>query len=57
MTSNRQRNVLDDLVSGFDRGLRTIMGTHQASRPNPAENFEEGELTARANPRSGTYAG
>jgi ubiquinone biosynthesis monooxygenase Coq7 len=45
MTSNRQNNVMDDLISGFDRGLRTIMGTHQASRPNPAENFEEGELT------------
>ena len=45
MTSNIQKNVMDELVSGFDRGLRTIMGTHQSSRPNPAENCEEGELT------------
>jgi ubiquinone biosynthesis monooxygenase Coq7 len=45
MTANRQNNAMDELIAGFDRGLRTIMGTHQASRPNPAENCAEGELT------------
>ena len=45
MTSNRQNNVLNELISGFDRGLRTITGTHQAARPNPAEKCAESQLT------------
>ena len=45
MTSIRHSNLLDDLISGFDRGLRTVTGTHQVSRPNPADKVEEGPMS------------
>jgi hypothetical protein len=42
MTSNRQKNVMDELVSGFDRGLRTIMGTHQSPDPTLQKTAKRG---------------
>jgi ubiquinone biosynthesis monooxygenase Coq7 len=35
----------DDLITGFDRALRTLTGTVTSQRPSPAENRPEGPLT------------
>ena len=37
--------MLDDLVIGFDRALRTITGHATSSRPTPGANIVDGELT------------
>lgn len=41
---NRRRVGIDGLIAGFDRGLRTLTGVHQASRPNPGDEVAEAEL-------------
>ena len=43
--SLRQTHPLDGLITGFDRGLRTLTGVHQAARPNPADPVPEAELS------------
>jgi ubiquinone biosynthesis monooxygenase Coq7 len=35
----------DDLITGFDRALRTLTGTVTSQRPSPAEDRPEGPLT------------
>ena len=45
--AQRHSSLLDGLISGFDRGLRTLAGVHQASRPNPGGHVAEAELTAQ----------
>ncbi len=35
---------VDHLIESFDRGLRTLTGSHDAHRPNPAASFAEAEL-------------
>lgn len=45
-SSNRQRDPMDDLIAGFDRGLRTLTGGHQAARPNPGADIAEASLSA-----------
>ena len=50
MGSSRTRHYpashgVDEWITGFDRGLRTLTGTHQAARPNPAEDMAEADLT------------
>ena len=43
----RQINPLDTIISQFDATIKTLTGTpHTTSRPYPAENTEEVELTA-----------
>jgi ubiquinone biosynthesis monooxygenase Coq7 len=37
--------MLDDLIVGFDRALRTLSGVAVAARPNPARELPESELT------------
>jgi ubiquinone biosynthesis monooxygenase Coq7 len=37
--------MLDDLVIGFDRALRTISGHATSARPTPGANIVDGELT------------
>ena len=41
----RERHPLDGLIAGFDRGLRTLAGVHQSSRPNPGGDIPEANLT------------
>lgn len=43
--STRQYNLLDDLLSNIDSGLRTLFGENHATRANPAESREEGALS------------
>ena len=43
----RASNGVDEWITGFDRGLRTLTGTHQAARPNPAKDVAEADLTAQ----------
>ena len=38
-------NVIDQLIVGFDRALRTLSGTASAARPNPAGAIAAAELT------------
>jgi len=38
--------MLDDLIVGFDRALRTLSGVAASGRPNPAAGMPEPELTA-----------
>ena len=38
--------MLDDLVTSFDRALRTLVGRPSTSRPTPAANVVDAELTA-----------
>jgi ubiquinone biosynthesis monooxygenase Coq7 len=38
-------DVIDQLIVGFDRALRTLSGTASAARPNPAGAIAAGELT------------
>jgi ubiquinone biosynthesis monooxygenase Coq7 len=35
---------IDQLITGFDRALRTVAGTPRAARPSPAERVPEGGL-------------
>lgn len=44
-TDHRENHPLDGLIAGFDRGLRTLTGVHQASRPNPGSDIPEADLT------------
>lgn len=44
---HRTSHGLDQWISGFDRGLRTLAGVHQAARPNPAADVAEADLTAQ----------
>ena len=44
---HRTRHGLDQWISGFDRGLRTLTGVHQAARPNPAAEVAEADMTAQ----------
>jgi len=37
--------MLDDLVIGFDRALRTLAGRPAQSRPTPGANLDDGDLT------------
>ena len=37
--------MIDDLILGFDRALRTLSGTAASGRPNPARGLPESELT------------
>jgi ubiquinone biosynthesis monooxygenase Coq7 len=37
--------LIDDLILGFDRALRTLSGTAASGRPNPARGLPESELT------------
>jgi ubiquinone biosynthesis monooxygenase Coq7 len=37
---------IDELIIGFDRGLRTLAGTPQSARPMPGASLAEAELTA-----------
>lgn len=37
--------MLDDLVIGFDRALRTLAGQPAQSRPTPGANLDDGDLT------------
>ena len=39
---------IDSLIMEFDRGLRTLCGTPQATRPSPAQSVPEAELDAAA---------
>ena len=43
--SPRNLTLSDRLVAGLDRGLRTVLGGVSASRDNPAEAVEEGDLS------------
>jgi len=45
MRASRQETAIDALISSLDRGLRTLTGNHQASRPNPGDRYAEAELT------------
>lgn len=38
-------DVIDQLIVGFDRALRTLSGTGSAARPNPAGTIAAAELT------------
>ena len=38
-------DVIDQLIVGFDRALRTLSGTASAARPNPAGTITAAELT------------
>ena len=38
--------LADDLITGFDRALRTVAGVHQARRVSPAEPLPEAELAS-----------
>ena len=38
--------MLDDLIVGFDRALRTLSGVAASGRTNPAAGIPEPELTA-----------
>ena len=38
-------DVIDQLIVGFDRALRTLAGTASAARPNPAGTIAAAELT------------
>ena len=44
---HRTAHGLDHWISGFDRGLRTLTGVHQAARPNPAADVAEADMTAQ----------
>ena len=44
---HRTAHGLDRWISGFDRGLRTLTGVHQAARPNPADDVAEADMTAQ----------
>ena len=44
-TEQRESHPLDGLIAGFDRGLRTLAGVHQSSRPNPGGDIPEADLT------------
>ena len=44
---HRTSHGLDQWISGFDRGLRTLTGVHQAARPNPAAEVAEADMTAQ----------
>jgi demethoxyubiquinone hydroxylase (CLK1/Coq7/Cat5 family) len=37
--------MIDDLILGFDRALRTLSGTAASGRPNPARGLPESDLT------------
>src|SRR5438132_1758347 len=37
--------TIDDLITGFDRALRTLSGTANSQRPNPAGNRAEAALS------------
>jgi ubiquinone biosynthesis monooxygenase Coq7 len=37
--------MLDDVVIGFDRALRTLAGRPSQSRPTPGANLDDGDLT------------
>src|SRR5271165_3056513 len=37
--------MIDDLILGFDRALRTLSGIAASGRPNPARGLPESELT------------
>lgn len=43
--SNRQYSFIDDLISNIDNGVRTLFGGNHASRANPADSQQEGELS------------
>jgi ubiquinone biosynthesis monooxygenase Coq7 len=38
-------SLFDTLIQGFDRGLKTLTGSYEAARPNPAEAHEEPDLS------------
>jgi 3-demethoxyubiquinol 3-hydroxylase len=38
--------VLDELIVGFDRALRTLSGVTSSGRPNPASSMPESDLSA-----------
>ncbi len=38
-------SLIDELIIGFDRALRTVAGATQGARPNPAEGLPEADLT------------
>jgi ubiquinone biosynthesis monooxygenase Coq7 len=40
-----EREVMDGLITGFDRALRVLIGVSSASRPTPATRFPDEELT------------
>ena len=44
---HRTSHGLDQWISGFDRGLRTLTDVHQAARPNPAAEVAEADMTAQ----------
>jgi ubiquinone biosynthesis monooxygenase Coq7 len=44
---HRTSHGLDQWISGFDHGLRTLTGVHQAARPNPAAEVAEADMTAQ----------
>jgi ubiquinone biosynthesis monooxygenase Coq7 len=48
MTSaqRKQSDVLDDLIGGFDRALKTLTGGRTAQRENPAKQIRDAELSA-----------
>ena len=39
--------LIDRAIAGFDRGLRTVAGVHEAARPSPAAGLDEAELSDR----------
>ena len=41
----RQYSFLDELISHVDNGVRTLFGENHATRPNPADFLQEGELS------------
>jgi len=44
----RERGVVDGLILGADRLLRTLMGSHTAERPSPGEGMPEAHLDEAA---------
>ncbi len=40
-----QQCSADQLITEFDRALRTVFGVHRAGRPSPAQALKEGELS------------
>jgi ubiquinone biosynthesis monooxygenase Coq7 len=45
--------MIDALILGFDRALRTLSGTAFAGRPTPGATLPEGEMTAEERRRAG----
>ena len=43
--NNRQYGFVDELISHIDNGVRTLFGENHASRVNPAQSQQEGELS------------